>query len=329
MSVISWGGDRCDYVLDLDVKGSTVNGYSYTYFTDGGKKYYTICKLKGTADLKKKYIEVTETERTKTNVPDNISNSFQLHKLKWRKENNMQILEGTWEPANERDKNSMGYGTTSLTKRQLTEIIPLAKKIVVNRGLISPRDKPLAAVKESKPILPDKKYINGTVKSPKKISPPVAKASGKLAPKTLLPAAGKDTSAKPIKSVIVLLPVEKLLPSAFEKRNNSVLQTIITENAAVKIELYDNGEIDGDSISLFYNGRLLLAHKKLTDNPIILELPVVDEEENELVMYADNLGTLPPNTALMIVRDGHKRYEVRITSDLKKSGTIRFVHREN
>ena len=106
------------------------------------------------------------------------------------------------------------------------------------------------------------------------------------------------------------------------------MQTINAENATVIIELYDNGDIDGDSISLFYNGKLLLAHKKLTENPIILELSVADEEENELVMYADNLGTLPPNTGLMIVRDGHKRYEVRITSDLKKSGTIKFIHKK-
>jgi tryptophan synthase alpha chain len=41
---------------------------------------------------------------------------------------------------------------------------------------------------------------------------------------------------------------------------------------------------------------------------------------NELVMYAENLGSIPPNTALMIVTDGPNRYEVRITSDLEKSG---------
>jgi hypothetical protein len=43
-------------------------------------------------------------------------------------------------------------------------------------------------------------------------------------------------------------------------------------------------------------------------------------------MYAENLGEIPPNTALMVVNDGEKRYEVRISSDLKNSGTIHFVH---
>ena len=59
-SLTSWGGDQCDYVLDLEVTGNAVTGFSYTYFTNGGKKYYTICRLEGKADKKKKYIEITE-----------------------------------------------------------------------------------------------------------------------------------------------------------------------------------------------------------------------------------------------------------------------------
>jgi predicted DNA-binding protein (UPF0278 family) len=92
--------------------------------------------------------------------------------------------------------------------------------------------------------------------------------------------------------------------------------------------LYDNGEIDGDSISLFYNGKLLLTNKKLTDKSISLMLPIDEENEmNELVMYAENLGLIAPNTALMVVTDGPNRYEIRITSDLEKSGTIRIVRK--
>ena len=92
--------------------------------------------------------------------------------------------------------------------------------------------------------------------------------------------------------------------------------------------MYDNGDIDGDSVSLFYNGKLLLTHKRLTDKPLSLTLDAnTGDQANELTMYADNLGLIPPNTALMIITDGEKRYEVRISSDLKKSGTIRFVHK--
>ena len=94
------------------------------------------------------------------------------------------------------------------------------------------------------------------------------------------------------------------------------------------VTLYDNGAVDGDSISLFYNGKLILSHKMLSEKPITLNLDATTNHAvNELTMYAENLGTIPPNTALMVVTDGDSRYEVRISSDLKKSGTIRFIHK--
>ncbi|MBK7123786.1 MAG: hypothetical protein IPH68_13920 [Chitinophagaceae bacterium] len=130
---------------------------------------------------------------------------------------------------------------------------------------------------------------------------------------------------KPQKSI----PAErKISDKRYEKRNTDVIKTIEIDNTGFTVALYDNGEIDGDSISLFFNGSLLLSHKRLSDKPITLKLNVDELRDiNELIMYAENLGTIPPNTALMVVNDGDNRYEVRISSDLQKSGVIRFVHR--
>ncbi len=72
---------------------------------------------------------------------------------------------------------------------------------------------------------------------------------------------------------------------------------------------------------------MIASRKRLNANALTFHLPVdKDAENNELVMYAENLGSIPPNTALMVVTDGVRRYEVRITSDLQKSGVIQFVH---
>jgi hypothetical protein len=327
-SIVSWGSNRCDYVIDLEVDGTNVTGYSYTYFTDNGKKYYTICKLVGVVDKRRKYVEVRETARTKTNVPDNVTNSFQIHKLNWRTEGGNEILEGKWIPAPGQDKTNTGFGTTLLSKRQLTEISPLAKKLNSKKDPNNSPEKSLLGMNKPRPA----------IKNPVKINPPVAKVTPKnnikpsittpvkTLPKKAIEIAKNDTATKPLIVAKVITP--KAVPVGFEKRSNNVLQTVNVENASVKIELYDNGDIDGDSVSLFYNSKVLLTHKKLTTQPIILNLPVDNDDVNELVMYADNLGTIPPNTALMIVTDGNKRYEVRVTSDLKKSGTIRFVHKK-
>ncbi len=351
VSALSFGGERCDYTIDLDIKGKEITGYSYTYFSDGGQKYYTICTLVGKADKLGKTIAVTETARVKTNVPDNISNSFQIHSLSWRKDGVNEILEGKWQPAP--GQTNTGFGETHLEKRQLTEISEVAKRINAKKdpegspetALTSPFAKVKSSVKTT-----SKTPVTATAKTPVKVTAPVAKAPAKVSPpvakatvKTPLKPAvssvasasvkqpghnSSDTSDKIIPATLtVKTPGPRNIPASFEKRDNTVLQTVNVEGATVKIELYDNGEVDGDSISVFYNGNVLLAHKRLSEKPILTEIPIVPDEVNELVMYADNLGTVPPNTALMIVYDGQKRYEVRITSDLKKSGTIRFVHR--
>jgi hypothetical protein len=328
-AAISWGSNKCEYVLELEIVGNKISGFSYTYFSENGKKYYTICKLKGIADLKKKYVEVTETERTKTNIPVNVENSFQLHKLSWRREAGKEILEGNWLPAPGQEKKNTGFGTTLLAKRVLTEIATLAKKPTpISSPFSKPTKKANAFITAKTTKKPLQKKINATASVPtKQAAKPLAKnpLAAKIKPKPSNTEIKRDTQniAAAKKSILT----EKIVPTGFEKRNNAVLQTVNVENNTVNIEIYDNGDIDGDSISLFYNGKVLLAHKKLTSKPIHIEIPVNLDEPNELVMYADNLGTIPPNTALMIVMDGKKRYEVRITSDLKKSGTIVFLHK--
>jgi hypothetical protein len=332
-TAFNWGGDKCDYVVDLEGSGDNIKGYTYTYFTDGGKKYYTICKLKGFFDSQKKYVEITETERTKTNVPVNISNSFQVHKLKWRKEDGHEYLEGTWTPAPGQGKENLGYGTTILSKRMLRDIAPSAKINGIKRG--SP-EKTTASAR------PTPKQKVDQVITPRKVTtPPVAAkvpvkkqpastAKVNIKPKVLKPVAALKPDTANTKTIVAkpaIPKVQEIPLLQFEKRNTAILETVTVESSTINIELYDNGEVDGDSVSLIYNGKVLLAHKRLSEKAISLDIIVPDNSINELVMYADNLGTLPPNTSLMIVHDGSKRYEVRITSDLSKSGTIRFVHK--
>lgn len=350
VSALSYFSSRSDYVLDLDVDGDKVTGSSYTYFTSNGNKYYTICTLTGTANKKNKTVTVTETSRTKTNVPDDISNSFQVHTLHWRKQGDTEILEGKWVPAPNQDVVNTGYGSTYLVKRQLTEISALAKKVNQKRDPESapmafaapvvkkPGSKPVAAAKKksaspatSHPVAKKRITPKPVVKKPVAVIPPIVKAPEK-APEKDSSEAAKPEIAKKDSAVSTQVhennSAENLVPGDFQKRTTSLVQTVIVENPTVRVEIYDDGVVDGDSISLFYNGKVLLAHKMLSLKPILLEIPVSNDETDELVMFADNLGTIPPNTALMIVYDGVKRYEVRMSSDLSKSGEIRFVRKE-
>ncbi|MBZ5856138.1 hypothetical protein [Flavihumibacter profundi] len=109
-----------------------------------------------------------------------------------------------------------------------------------------------------------------------------------------------------------------------EKRENELVTTLSLETPSVKIDLYDNAEIDNDTVTIFLNNKLLLYRQKLTDKPLTLKINAFPNTDYELVMYADNLGSIPPNTALMVVTAGKQRQEVRLSSSEKKNASVKF-----
>lgn len=97
----------------------------------------------------------------------------------------------------------------------------------------------------------------------------------------------------------------------------------------VRVELYDNGEIDGDSVSLYLNNELILQHYRLTAESKMLLLPIDRSlPVNRLVLFAENLGKLPPNTALMEVTVHGKTYELFLSTDYKRNACVEFEMQE-
>lgn len=124
-------------------------------------------------------------------------------------------------------------------------------------------------------------------------------------------------------------PLKPVASAPLEKRTNELVRQITVEHDSVTVSLYDNGDIDGDSVTLIYNNNIITTHQRLTDKPITFVLKVEPgNNSNELVMYAENLGSIPPNTALMIITDGNKRYEVKVSSSKDRNGVVAFKLRE-
>ncbi|MGF2411357.1 LamG domain-containing protein [Ferruginibacter sp.] len=124
-------------------------------------------------------------------------------------------------------------------------------------------------------------------------------------------------------------PVTLIDNKPLEKRNNELVKQIIVDNDSISVTLYDNGDIDGDSVTLIYNNRVITTHQRLSDKPKTFILKVEPgNNNNELVMYAENLGSIPPNTALMVIYDGKKRYELNISSTNNSNGVVAFRLKE-
>jgi hypothetical protein len=112
-----------------------------------------------------------------------------------------------------------------------------------------------------------------------------------------------------------------------QPREKTQVKTVTLKSPDVTIQLYDDGVIDGDTVTVLINNKLLLYRQMLTDRPLTLHFNAFPGTEYELVMYADNLGTIPPNTALMMVTAGSEKIEVFMSSSEQNSATVRFVYK--
>ena len=124
-------------------------------------------------------------------------------------------------------------------------------------------------------------------------------------------------------------PEDKTQTQAFENRPTKEVKVLQVNNNKIKVELYDDGEVDNDIVSVYFNRNLVVDNKVLTDKAFDFTLNLVEGKTNELVLYAENLGSIPPNTALMIITDGTNRYEVRLSSDFKNNASVRFELKNN
>lgn len=133
-----------------------------------------------------------------------------------------------------------------------------------------------------------------------------------------------------VASTVIQRPVVNyVIANQFKERENFIAEEIEVDADSVLVDFYDNGEVDGDSISVFYNNQLLAFNRRLSTKAIHFSLRLDSTKVfNDLTMFADNLGSLPPNTALMIVYDGKKRYEVRLSSNLQKNATVRIKRKK-
>jgi hypothetical protein len=111
----------------------------------------------------------------------------------------------------------------------------------------------------------------------------------------------------------------------FKTREKIIAAEIPVAGDSIELRFYDNAEIDGDSISLFLNGRLLFEHIRLTEKAFTIKIPSASFADTaELVMVAENLGTIPPNTSYMVALSGSRRYEARLASTERSSAFIRL-----
>lgn len=309
-------GGKTDYIIEIETEGKHITGYSYTYFSISGKRYYVICKLEGSFEKGSKSLILNEVETYKTNTPADFKNCLQSHQLTYFKQKDRELLLGKWKPTTK--GSDCGKGETEL-ERKLIAKIPTEKNSNSITAITKPINPPHNTSLDKKKAIPP---AISTQNAPPKLDngPKISQNETR----NTAPLIKFDTKSNQ-EEVNSSKKISNKEREKLTERTQQFIRTIDVSGSSFKVEIYDNGQVDGDTVTIFLNQKLLIPAKKLTTSPITIDVKIEqDEDVYDLIMYAESLGTIPPNTALMIVTTSTNRYEINITSTEQTSGAVRF-----
>ena len=335
--------DRYKFETQIEQDSKSFSGVTYSYRST---VFYGKAACYGAINPKTKKVLLEENKLLEVQSASGGACLMTLF-LQYSKVGEEEFLEGTFTAMDVKDSTSCPGGTVFLRKVPNSDFYKepfLAEKEKkspppIAKSTPAPPKKPAEVPKTaSKPL--QKKPVATTAKPPaekslasKPPNKPVNKAVNKPKPKPLATAAPPKkneilkqlTPKDTIKTISPKTNVGEPVPRVIESRVNELVKTIITTAKDVYIKIYDNGTIDNDTVSVYIDNKLVISKQRLTDKAITVKINLDEKTSfHELVMVADNLGEIPPNTSLMIVNAGDQQYEVRITSTEQKNAVIHF-----
>lgn len=346
--------DPYKFEVQIEQVGKSLVGVTYSYLNTS---FYGKASHNGYIKTDAKKLVFVETRLLELRSSSGLA-CLMTCNMRYYKIGNDEFLEGTYTAVDKDNGSSCPGGYVKLKKvvKSDFKIEPNIKKRM--------DDNKKALAKVNPPVKPPVKKINPPVVKKanppivkktnpvvKKTNPPVVKKTNPPVVKKTIPPVIKKDTAKPIVKVIappvdtltrvsvVLPPADTLqtkiatppvaiAPVLKERSNELVQELIVLDTNEIMVNLYDYGEVDGDIVTIFLDGKEIISKQMLNIRPISIPIKV-DEftPEHTLTLVADNLGSIPPNTALMVVYVNGVRYEVKIESTEQKNATVKFIYR--
>jgi hypothetical protein len=225
-------------------------------------------------------------------------------------------------------------GSPNLKPVTSNQTIAVKKPVVVEpKQIVTPKpetEKTIAKV--DKPVQPTSVASDKPRTTPvQKTSNPVAANTETKKPETTTviqkPVTAVPASIVVTKPAVALRPIEEITAkvTTIAGRKSEFSQVVDFKSDSLQLSLYDNGEIDGDTVSIWMNDEVIMAKQGLKASAIRKTIYINrGQEDFTLVLFAENLGKYPPNTGLLVVHDGEDTYHLRFSSDYQKSSGIVF-----
>ncbi len=357
--------DRYKYEVQInELPNKALEGVTYSYKTT---VFYGKAAFRGLYTPATKNLVIKETKMLEIKAGDYSVPCLMTCYLDYSKEGKLQTLSGTYSSMGEKDKTDCGSGMVYLEKVPESDFEPAPflkqnplveknkpdsppaiassehvniKKLQQALGITvdgnwGPKSK-AALLKKIPDVNPapdfnNNQQINALIQEIQqkntisgnntKPATPNLQQNKQRETTPVLP----DTAQKP---VVKTTPQSSVIPPELTERKNKMVKEIFVAAPDVKIDFYDNGVIDNDTITVYDDHQLVVNSGRLSEKPITVYLHLSKENPtHEIITVANNLGDVPPNTALMVVTAGNERHEIFITSDEGTNAKVLITYR--
>jgi hypothetical protein len=330
-----------NYTYEIEIKENASHQIIAQTITKKADQFYASAFARGSHSSRTQLVQIDETSFNEIKVSSELEACLMSNFLTYKNIDGHEILEGSYMSTAVNGIRNCGSGKVFLEKvpsilsirknKDEAKIVKLKPTKQVSTTItatstsqsVNSKTKTIQAntAKINSPISDNKVMISLDKKNIKSASNPIIETdsdeviSENISPVTI-PAAQNSIRNQPIN-----------LPWVLVGRENKLVKKIITNSKKISIDLFDNGTIDNDTIIVYDNKQLLVNKQRLSYKSIHLEFNFTENmREHEVIIVAHNMGTVPPNTALLLFKDGKNRQEYFITSTNKINAKLLIVY---
>ncbi|MFN8281659.1 MAG: hypothetical protein U0U67_00490 [Chitinophagales bacterium] len=121
-----------------------------------------------------------------------------------------------------------------------------------------------------------------------------------------------------------IISLKKNRTKEFSKRKVITSKEWSVKQEKIVLQIWDNNKEDGDIISLKFNDTWILTNFLLTKQKYTIKLDL-KKKDNQLLLFAENLGSIPPNTAAISIDDDDLIRTFMLNSDMSKSESVKII----
>lgn len=329
-----------NYTYELVIKENASHQISAQTITKKGDQFYASAFAKGSHSLRTQLVQIDETSFDQIKIANELEACLMSNFLTYKNMDGHEILEGSYMSTSVNGKRNCGSGKVFLEK--VPSLLSIKNTKVENKKTDTQKTKIITAQNTQVKSKPSSTFLakQGTPTATKNTSNSTSKLIASIentnSKTTVNPTTETDIDDVIVENETISTntiaqntirnqPIN--LPWVLVGRENKLVKKIITNSKKISLDLFDNGTIDNDTIIVFDNKKLLVNKKRLSYKAIHLEFDFTENlREHEVIIVAHNMGTVPPNTALLLFKDGKVRQEYFITSTNKINAKILIVY---